>query len=170
MFFFSLFFPFSSSPLFMSFSCCCFTFLEKVIQQEAPAQRRGSDGFRKLDLDDRVLIFLTRLRRKSSFKELGYLYGCGKATAQRYHYELVDIFSEQIVPRLVFPRPPEELLAMNSDKVKKEFPHLLALLDATNWEEQKAENFLLNRLSYSAYKHFVAFQVLLGKPFVSCVF
>lgn len=46
---------------------------------------------------------------------------------------------------------------------RERFPDLLAVLDATNWEQQKPENFLLNRLSYSAYKHFVAFQALLGK-------
>ncbi len=110
-----------------------------------------------------MLIFHTRLRRKRSFKELGYLYGCGKATAERYHYEMVDIFSLHLVPRLVFPRSPEELLEMSKEEILRQFPNLLALLDATNWKEMQAENFLLNRLSYSAYKHHVAFQVLLGK-------
>jgi hypothetical protein len=114
-------------------------------------------------LQDRVLIFLTRLRRKTPFRELGYLYGCGKTSAQRYFEEIVDIWCEHVVDQLVFPRTPEELLAMSRKEVLDRFPHLLAILDATNWEELKAENFLLNRLSYSAYKHFNAFQVLLGK-------
>jgi hypothetical protein len=52
---------------------------------------------------------------------------------------------------------------MTRKEISECFPDLLAILDATNWQEQKAENFLANRLSYSAYKHFVAFQVLLGK-------
>ena len=51
---------------------------------------------------------------------------------------------------------------MTRKEVLDRFPQLLGILDATNWEELKADNFLLNRLSYSAYKHFVAFQVLLG--------
>lgn len=51
--------------------------------------------------------------------------------------------------------------------VLERFPDLLAILDATNWEQQRPENFLLNRLSYSAFKHFVAFQVLFGMAFFS---
>jgi hypothetical protein len=39
----------------------------------------------------------------------------------------------------------------------------LAILDATNWEQLKPENFLENRLSYSAYKHMNVYQVLLGE-------
>lgn len=127
------------------------------------ARRRSNEGYRKLDLEERVLIFLTRIRRKRSFKELGYLYGCGKASAQRYYEELRALFCTEMVPRLVFPRPPQELLRMADEATLQQFPDLLAVLDATNWQQQKPENFLLNRLSYSAYKHFVAFQTLLGK-------
>jgi hypothetical protein len=76
---------------------------------------------------------------------------------------MVDVFRTHFVPRLVFPRPPNELLQMARHEVVDQFPDLLAILDATNWEQQKSENFLLNRLSYSAYKHKVVFQVLLGE-------
>ena len=91
------------------------------------------------------------------------MYGCGKASAQRYYEELRTLFCTEMVPRLVFPRPPEELLRMADAATREQFSDLLAILDATNWQQQKPENFLLNRLSYSAYKHFVAFQTLLGK-------
>ena len=91
------------------------------------------------------------------------MYGCGKASSQRYYEELRDLFCARMVPRLVFPRPPEELRQMASQGTLEQFPDLLAILDATNWQQQKPENFLLNRLSYSAYKHFVAFQALLGE-------
>lgn len=137
--------------------------VQQVRESNHAGRRQSNDGFRKVELRERVLIFLIRLRRKRSFKELGYLYGCGKASAQRYHEELVSLFCIHLVPRLVFPRSPEELTAMAVDTTLERFAHLLALLDATNWQQQKAENFLLNRLSYSAYKHFVAFQALLGK-------
>jgi hypothetical protein len=42
-------------------------------------------------------------------------------------------------------------------------PDLVAILDATNWEQLKPENFLENRLSYSAFKHMNVYQVLLGE-------
>jgi len=136
-----------------------------VINDGAPNRRQSNEGFRKLDLDDRVLIFLQRLRRKTTFQELGYLYGCGKESARRYFGEMVKIFHTHFVPRLVFPRTPEELRKMSREQVSNQFPDLLAILDATNWEQLKPENFLENRLSYSAFKHMNAFQVLLGEDF-----
>lgn len=114
-------------------------------------------------MSDRVVLFLTRVRRKSTFQELGYQYGCGKVSAKRYYAELVKIFHEHFVPRLVFPRPPAELHAMSRPEVLEMFPDVLAILDATNWEQLKPGNFLENRLSYSAYKHKNVYQVLLGE-------
>ncbi len=108
-------------------------------------------------------MFLTRLRRKVTFQELGYQYGCGKESARRYCKELTKLFRVHFVPRLVFPRPPEELSNMTREEVRQRFPDLLAILDATNWEQFKPENFLENRLSYSAYKHMNVYQVLLGE-------
>ena len=108
-------------------------------------------------------MFLSRLRRKVTFQELGYQYGCGKESARRYCKELTNLFHEHFVPRLVFPRPPEELINMTRQEVRQKFPDLLAILDATNWEQFKPENFLENRLSYSAYKHMNVYQVLLGE-------
>ncbi len=108
-------------------------------------------------------MFLTRLRRKVTFQELGYQYGCGKESARRYCKELTKLFRGHFVPRLVFPRAPEELSKMARPEVRRMFPDLVAILDATNWEQFKPENFLENRLSYSAYKHMNVYQVLLGE-------
>lgn len=52
---------------------------------------------------------------------------------------------------------------MSRAQVLEQFPDLLAILDATNWKQFKPENFLHNRLSYSAYKHMNVFQAVLGK-------
>lgn len=108
-------------------------------------------------------MFLARVRRKVSFKELGFQFGCGAETARRYCDEMTAVFSTHMVPRLVFPRPPEELKDMRRAAVADAFPDLLAILDATMWEQMKPENFLENRLSYSAYKHSTVFQVLFGE-------
>ena len=108
-------------------------------------------------------MFLTRMKRKVTFQELGYQYGCGKESARRYCAEMTELFRDHFVPRLVFPRPPAEVSAMTRPEVKALFPDLVAILDATNWEQFKPENFLENRLSYSAYKHMNVYQVLLGE-------
>jgi hypothetical protein len=39
-------------------------------------------------------MFLARLRRKVTFQELGYQYGCGKESARRYCDELTDLFQK----------------------------------------------------------------------------
>lgn len=114
-------------------------------------------------MKERMLIFLSRIRRKVPFIELGYQFGCGEETARQYFLEMVDIFNTHLVPRLVFPRPPEELKKMSRAEVLEQYPDLLAILDATNWEQLKPENFVEDRLTYSGYKHFNSFQVLLGK-------
>ena len=129
---------------------------------DASDRRQSNEGHRKLDLPERLLIFLTRLRRKEPFKELGFQYGCGRETSRRYFREILELFHNHLVPQLVFPRPPEELRNMSRKEVSDMFPNLLAILDATNWEQLQPQNFLENRLSYSAFKHFNAFQVLLG--------
>jgi hypothetical protein len=134
-----------------------------VIKEDAPNRRQSNEGFRKLRLEDRVLIFLQRLWRKTPFQELGYQYGCGEESARQYFYELVEIFHSHLVPRLVFPRSPEELKKMSRKEVLDLFPDLLAVLDATNWEQFKPGNFLENRMSWSAFKHMNVFQVLFGE-------
>lgn len=139
------------------------TCIDQVCKLESSDRRQSNEGFRKVDLAERVLIFLSRMRRKTSFKELGYQYGCGRESARRYFLELMEIFCEHFVSRLVFPRPPEELCNMTRPEVRDKFPDLLAILDATNWEQLLPENFLENRLSYSAYKHMTVFQTLLGE-------
>ena len=95
-----------------------------MIKDYAPDRRESNDGYRKLDLDERVLIFLQRLKRKTTFQELGYLYGCGKDTARRYFDELVEIFHTHLVPRLVFPLSPEELKKMSRKEVLEQYPDL----------------------------------------------
>lgn len=135
----------------------------KVIEVPAAERRQSNEGYRKLDLEDRVVLFLTRMRRKTPFKELGYQYGCGRESARRYFNELANIFNVHFVPRLVFPRTPEEIRKMSRKEVLDKFPDLLAIIDGTCWEQFKPENFLENRLSFSAYKHATEFQVLLGE-------
>ena len=128
-------------------------------------RRKSNEGYRALPLNDRVLMFLTRVRKKTPFKELGYLYGVGEESARRYVEELITIFSEDLVPCLVYPRPTEEIRAMTEPKIREDYPDLLAILDATNWHQLKPGNFLHNRLTYSAYKHDTVFQVLMDEWF-----
>ncbi len=133
------------------------------MDKDATNRRKSNEGFRKVDMKERMLVFLSRIRRKVPFSELGYQYGCGKETARRYFDEMVDHFNTHLVPRLIFSPTPEELKKMSRAEVLEQYPDLLAILDATNWEQLRPENFVENRLTYSGFKHFNSFQVLLGK-------
>ncbi len=42
----------------------------------------SNNDYQKLDLPKQVVMFLTWLRRKVTFQELGYQYGCGKEAVQ----------------------------------------------------------------------------------------
>ena len=126
-------------------------------------------GFRNVDLENRFLLFLRRCRRKVRFKALGYEHGVGKATAKRYFDEMRKLFLEKLVPQFLYVRKPEDLRARMSEKVKKDFPDVLYLIDATTFDIQKPENFLMNRLSWSAYKGKNVFQVLCGRSSLSSV-
>ena len=133
------------------------------MDRDARNRRNSNEGFRKVDMKERMLIFLSRIRRKVPFSELGYQYGCGKETARRYFDEMVDLFNTHLVPWLVFSPTPEELKKMSRAEVLEQYSDLLAVLDATNWEQLRPENFVENRLTYSAFKHFNSIEVLSGK-------
>lgn len=75
----------------------------------------------------------------------------------------MDLFCDEIVQNVFYPQSPNELRRMRSDLTKERFPDLLAAIDATMWQMQKPENFLLNRLTYSAYKNYNALQVVMCK-------
>lgn len=107
-------------------------------------------------------MFLRRCRRKVRFRALGYEHGIGKSTAKEYFDEMRELFCEKLVPQLVYVRKPEDLTESMSEETKKVFPNLLYLIDATTFDIQKPKNFLMNRLSYSAYKGRNVFQVVFG--------
>ena len=132
-------------------------------------RRKSNEGFRKVDLEERVLIFLFRLRRKTPFQELGFMFGCGESTAADYFWEMVGIFYDRVVPKLLLVRKPEDLRKMSREKVQQAYPSLLYMIDATAWKQDKPENFLYNRMSWSAYKHYNCYQVLFGKNFSGVV-
>jgi hypothetical protein len=92
----------------ISLPLSCSDLLTQFIKSDAPNRRQSNEGYRKLDLPERVM-FLARIKRKVPFEELGYQYGCGAESARRYCGELVEIFVKHFVPRLIFPLPPAEL-------------------------------------------------------------
>ena len=125
--------------------------------------RKSNEGFRLLDLDDRLLLFLIRIRRCMPFRVLGILFGVSKSAAHNYYNEILDLIVKSALPLLVHPRSREELLAVASNKFKEDLPGALLIWDATGFRWQGRENVALSRLLYSAYHHQSEGLVLFGK-------
>ena len=69
------------------------------MDRDASQRRRSKEGYRKVDMKDRMLIFLSLFGGRRLFPELGYQFGRGKETARQYFVEIVDLFNTHFVPR-----------------------------------------------------------------------
>lgn len=128
-----------------------------------PSPDKSNLGHTKLKLRERLLLFLFRIRRKTTFKELGYFFGVGKATAHKYFVSMLKMFNEVISPVLLKVPSQEELLRNRPPAAAVAFPNAFLIYDGTNFPLLKPENFAFNRMTYSAYKGFNSLQVVVGE-------
>lgn len=61
-----------------------------------------------MGLDDRIFLFLVRMRRRMPYQTLGRLFGISHETASTYYEELLDLFNEELVGRLLYPLSAEQ--------------------------------------------------------------
>ena len=116
-------------------------------------KRHANKGYRRLSLDDRVLLFLIRLRRHRPFEGLGILFGISENTANAYYKEMLNWFHADVVPRLLRPLNARELDAVTPPTYKDMLPGAMMIWDATGFPINSKENVCLSRLLYSAYHH-----------------
>jgi len=114
-------------------------------------RRHSNSGFRKLDQDDRILLFLFRMRRRVPFEGLRIYFGVSTGTAHAYYVEMLKLFNSDVVPRLLRPFSAEELDDMTPPDFKADLPGAMFIVDLTGFPWKSKENVLLSRLLYSAY-------------------
>lgn len=129
---------------------------------KAARRRRSSLGHRKLDPDDRILLFLIRMRRGMPFEGLGILFGIANSTAFNYYTEILDIFHDSLVPRLLRPFTEAEIDAVTPPEWKEKVPGGKFAVDLTAFKAKARENVVLQRLLYSPYHHQSEFGAVFG--------
>ena len=110
-------------------------------------------GHRALDVADRVLLFLMRLRRGVPFEGLRIMFGISFGSAFNYFTECLNAFHRHVMPRLLHPLSAEQIDAMSSEDIKRDLPGAKLIFDLTAFPWKSKENVLLSRILYSAYHH-----------------
>ena len=116
-----------------------------------PGRRSSNEGHRALDLDDRIFLFLIRLRRRMPYETIGILFGISHDTAHRYYGELLDLFCDYVVGRLLYPLSAQDTKDFMPDDFAKDLPDILVIWDATGFKLKSKEDVLLSKLLWSEY-------------------
>ncbi len=67
-------------------------------------------------------MFLMRMRRRVPFEGLGILFGISKQSASNYYGEILKVFHEDVMPRLLHPFSGAEIDKMSSVGIKRDLP------------------------------------------------
>ena len=127
------------------------------------SQSSNNAGKRKLNDNDLILLFLARLRRGIPFEFLSMLFGVSHTSCSNYFNEILRVFTRQITPRLFALQDKETIMKNVPRDFKEKFPFVLFLMDALPLGVKMPETFVLNRLTWSCYKHKNCFLLVAGK-------
>lgn len=116
-------------------------------------RRNSNSGYRKLDLEDRILLFLMRMRRRVPFEGLRLSFGVSIGSASKYYYECLQSFHTHVVPRLLYPLKADEIDRMIPNEFAEDLPGCKVIFDLTGFAMRSKENVLLSRILWSAYHH-----------------
>jgi hypothetical protein len=103
------------------------------------------------------------MRRRTPFETLGILFGISHETARTYYEELLDLFCENLLGRLVYPLSEAQTKGITPPEFCKDLPDILVIWDVTGFEINSKEDVLLSRLLYSAYHHCSEWFVVFGR-------
>ena len=147
----------------------------KWLKETAPLDgtpRRSNTGYRKLDIEDRILLFLMRIRRRVPFEALALQFGVAVGTAHNVYMELLRLFHRSIVPRLILPLTPDRAAAWTPAKFKEDLPGAVFVVDLTSFRLKSKENVSLSRSLWSAYHHQSEIGVVFGETarITGCLF
>jgi hypothetical protein len=104
-------------------------------------------------VEDRVLLFMMRMRRRTPFEGLRIFFGVSVGTAVNYYTECLEAFHKSVVPLLLHPRSGAEIDRVTPQEIKDALPGAKIIFDLTAFGWKSKENVLLGRVLYSAYHH-----------------
>ena len=137
--------------------------LEDELATPEGVKRKSNSGYRKLAVEDQALLFLTRLRRGIPFEGLSLLFGVSAGTANNTFKEVLCVFNERIVPRVMDPLSGPQIDDMTPAQFKADLPGAKFIVDLTGFPCKSKENLLLGRLLWSAYHHRSEVAAVFGK-------
>ncbi len=107
---------------------------------DARARRHSNENHRKRSLADRILMFLMRMRRRMPFDGLRILSGVSVGTAHNYYMEMLKLFWNEVMPRLLHPRSWAEIGAMTPAQIELDLPGAKLIFDLTAFPWKSKEN------------------------------
>lgn len=127
--------------------------MDAALAPDPGLRRKSNEGHRKLSTDDRVLLFLMRIRRRTPFEGLGILFGISTGAASNYYLEVLNVFHEKLVPLLLAPIDGNTLASYVPEDIQEKLPGAKIIIDLTSFRLKSKSNAALSRILYSAYHH-----------------
>jgi hypothetical protein len=89
------------------------------------------------------------MRRRIPYQTLGRLFGISHETASTYYEELLDLFYEALVGRLLCPLSADQTKEITPEEFEADLPDVLVIWDATGFKLKSKED----ALKESTYNH-----------------
>lgn len=94
---------------------------------------------------------------------LGVMFGVSDETAKKYHFEVLDVYMESIVPRLFYLPLEKDMKRYIPARFAQRFPNARLIGDGTHFTIDNPQCFALQGLTFSVYKWGNTFQMVLCK-------
>lgn len=134
--------------------------------QSARKDGRTTAGQRKLCDDDMILLWLVKTRHSTPYQALEMFFGVSKDTARNYFKEVRSAFCKDVLDRLFYFPTKAEVVKGTPRDFAQSFPNIRFILDGIPLKTKLPQNFALNRLAWSSYKHYPCF-LLVGGEWIS---
>lgn len=105
------------------------------------------------------------LRHRLSFEALGFLFGVSNDTAHRSFHRMQKLCKERVIDRLLFLEPPGVVKQFIPPDFAEAFEDTFFIVDGLPKDVLQPENFLLNKLTWSVYKHANIVHFVFGKRY-----
>jgi hypothetical protein len=126
-------------------------------------KQKANKGYRKLSLEDRILLYLVRKWRGIPFEGLRILFGVSFGTAVNCFDETLKAYNDNITRRLLYPRSGSEIDTMIPKDFRQDLSGARLIFDGTGLKMKNKENVLLQCILFSAYHKQTEGQVVFGE-------
>ena len=133
--------------------------------QMKSARKSGTTtaGKRLLSDDDMIVLWLVKMRHNTPYQALELYFGVSKDTALNYFWEVRSAFHKDVVDLLFFFPTEGEVRANTPSEFAASYPNVRFIVDGLPLKTKLPENFALNRLAWSSYKHYPCFLFVVGE-------